>query len=580
MNDTPLVVLQDGGRWLRFIDPVRVVVARRPSEVAPALRTVETAVARDRLYAAGFLGYEAGAAFGLATHNLPTDAPPLLWFGLYERPQVIAPPEPAATGYTLGAWRPSLSESAYSKAIARIKAHIARGESYQVNFTFPLHAPFSGDPWPFFVDLVRAQQATYTAYLDLGRYIICSASPELFLRLDRDCVTARPMKGTTKRGRTLDEDQERVAWLQQSEKNRAENVMIVDMIRNDLGRIAVVGSVNVPTLFHVERYPTVLQMTSAVAARSDAPLSAILAATFPSASVTGAPKVRTMQIIQALEQGPRGVYTGAIGFVAPGRRAQLNVAIRTVVVDRVQGVARYDVGSGVVWDSVPEEEYAECLLKARVLTEKRPSFALLESLLWTPEEGYFLLDYHLARLGASAAYFSYAADLGAIHACLEQFAATLTAAAKVRLLVDERGAPQPQATSLANGATVEPMRLALAQEPVSTENVWLYHKTTRREVYEAARAARPDGDEVLLWNERGELTEATSANLVLRLDGKLVTPPIASGLLAGTMRQWLLENGRIAEQTVRREELVRAEEIFLINSVRKWRKAILLNRYS
>nr|BAG55467.1 putative para-aminobenzoate synthase, component I [uncultured bacterium] len=384
------------------------------------------------------------------------------------------------------------------------------------------------------------------------------------------------MKGTAVRGRTLAEDEAQIDWLRQSEKNRAENVMIVDMIRNDIGRVARVGSVSVPRLFDIERYPTVLQMTSTVNGRSDASLPDILAAMFPCASITGAPKVRTMEIIRELEPAPRGVYTGAIGTISPGRQAQFNVAIRTVTIDRTAQRATYNVGSGIVWDSDASDEYAECRLKSRVLVEQRPSFDLLESLLWTPAEGYFLLDEHLDRLAASAAYFGVVVARARVRAELQQRTVGLDGVSKVRVLVDEHGRVRSQAVSLDAGATVEPVRVGLAAMPVDPANIWLYHKTTHRAVYDAARASRPDCDDVLLWNSAGELTEASSSNLVVRLDGELVTPPVTSGLLAGTFRRNLLEAGELVERPVRVADLAQASELFLINSVRGWRTAVVL----
>ena len=372
-----MIVIQDGPRWLEFREPVRVVCVREPGDVLAALHEVETAVSTHNLYAAGFLSYEASAAFGLSVHPAGDDAPPFLWFGLYERPR---PPRLAtfsrlkprrSEDYHLGEWQPGLKRESYHSAIATIKAQIAAGNTYQVNYTFPMQADFQGDPWALFTDLALAQAGGYGAYIDTGRHVICSASPELFFRLDGDVLTSKPMKGTAVRGQTPAEDDENAAWLQQSEKNRAENVMIVDMIRNDMGRVAETGSVQVPSLFDVERYPTVLQMTSTVAAKTQASLTEIFQAMYPCASITGAPKVNTMKIIRELEPEPRGVYTGAIGFIAPDGVAQFNVAIRTVTVDRERETAVYNVGSGVVWDSDAQEEYEECLLKAKVLHEAR-----------------------------------------------------------------------------------------------------------------------------------------------------------------------------------------------------------------
>ena len=567
----PKVTLQHDGRWWAFAGFERAVVAWRADEVAAAVREVERAVEEDGLLAAGYLAYEAAAAYGLSVHPPEPDGPPLLWFGLFRRREPVEPPAPAGD-YHFGPWQPALDFATYTAALERIKAAIARGDTYQANFTFPLRADFAGAPQALFAALSAAQRADYGAYFDLGRFVICSASPELFFRRDGERIESRPMKGTAHRGLTAAGDRAQIEWLRRSEKNRAENVMIVDMIRNDFGRVARVGSVAVPALFAVERYPTLLQMTSTVTALTDAPLSEVLAAAFPCASITGAPKKRTMELLRELEIGPRGVYTGSIGVVLPGRRAQFNVAIRTAVIDRQRGAAVYHVGSGVVWDSDAAAEFDECRLKARVLnTPPAPPFHLLESLLWTPEEGYALRVEHLRRLADSAEYFGYPLDLAKIERRLDALAAELGAPGKVRLLVGPDGAVRVEARPLAEGALPEPLRVGLARAPVDSGDVWLYHKTTRRAAYEAARAARPDCDEVILWNERGELTEATTSNVVLELDGGHWTPPLSAGLLAGTLRARLLAEGTIAERTLTPADLARADRVWLINSVRGWR---------
>jgi len=573
--------IQEGPRGLRFTSPAQVVTATRPDEVIPALQTIETAVNQHRHYAAGFITYEAAAAYGLAVHAPPPDLP-LLWFGLYENVEVnedwaagITDSSPPAV-YTVGQWQPALDRDAYTAVVHRVRDYLASGHSYQVNYTFPLQATFNGEPWAFFADLAAAQQGEYAAFIDTGRFVLCSASPELFFRLDGERLTVKPMKGTAARGRTLAEDEACIARLRQSEKNRAENLMIVDMMRNDLGRVAQVGSVAVPRLFEVERYPTLLQMTSTVTAQTHATVAEMVASLFPCASVTGAPKVRTMEIIRELEPQPRGVYTGAIGYIGPGRRARFNVAIRTVLVDRERRQATYGVGGGLVWDSDPGDEYEECLIKARVLTARRPPFQLLESLLWEPASGYFLLEAHLARLADTAVYFNTPLDQAAIEARLIELASTFREATRVRLLVKLDGAFTVEAAPLAREALPQPVRVGLARAPVDSSTIWLYHKTTRRELYDAARASRPDCDEVILWNERGELTEGSRTNVVLDLGGQWVTPPVTSGLLAGAFRGWLLAAGQIRERVLTPADLRAARRIALINSVRKWQAAIFV----
>jgi para-aminobenzoate synthetase/4-amino-4-deoxychorismate lyase len=351
---------------LRFGRAETLLTCRSPSEVTALFGAHDAACARGR-WVAGFLSYEAAAGLGLTVRPTIQDDLPLAQFGVFAAPPVEVPPPAAGGPFVLGAWRASLAPAGYARAIEVIHDAIARGDTYQANFTFPLVAESAGDPWSLFARLASVQQGGCAAYLDLGRHVIVSASPELFFALDGERILARPMKGTARRGLTPDDDDRSAAALVASAKERAENVMIVDMVRNDLGRVAQVGSVRTPALFEVERYPTVLQMVSTVSADTRATLGEILTALFPCASVTGAPKKRTMEIIAALESSPRGVYTGAIGWMGPFRRGRFSVAIRTVVVDRQTRRATYGVGSGIVADSSAEAEYSECLLKARVL---------------------------------------------------------------------------------------------------------------------------------------------------------------------------------------------------------------------
>ncbi len=570
------IVLHDAGvgEWLCFEHAKAVVLARRREEVLPALREVERRAQRKGLYAAGFISYEAAPAFDAALQTHAAGDFPLLCFGLYSSPRVFRLPSTIPSAAMPTEWRASISPEEYARAVAQIKAHIARGETYQVNFSFRLFAPFYDDPWAFFLVLARAQGSGYSAYVDAGRYVICSASPELFFRLEGNLVIARPMKGTARRGKTLTEDLAQAHWLGCSPKNRAENVMIVDMIRNDVGRIAERGSVQASVLFEVERYPTLWQMTSTVVARSAASVTDILAALFPSASVTGAPKARTMSIIASLENLPRHIYTGCIGFFTPQRTAQFNVAIRTVLIDRQSRQAEYGVGGGIVWDSTGEEEYRECQTKAQLLTSVWPEFSLLEAILWTPRQGYFLLPYHLRRLRNSAAYFGYPLDVARVCARLDALAVSLPPIAhKVRLLLNRHGDITCEATPLARVPRPTRPRLRLAAQPVHTDDVFLYHKTTHRVVYENAANGCADGEEVLLWNERGDVTESTSDNVVVQIRGRLYTPPVSCGLLEGTFRAWLLENRKVEERVISIHELHRCEKIYLVNSIRKWREA-------
>jgi para-aminobenzoate synthetase/4-amino-4-deoxychorismate lyase len=350
--------------------------------------------------------------------------------------------------------------------------------------------------------------------------------------------------------------------------------MIVDMMRNDIGRIAEIGSVHVPSLFDVERYPTVWQMTSTVAAKTHASVTAILKALFPCASVTGAPKARTMEIIAELESSPRRIYTGAIGFIAPNRRAQLNVAIRTVLIEKRSGEAEYGVGGGVVWASTATGEYEECLTKARVLTAARPEFRLFETILCTPSDGLFLLDQHLARLRDSAEYFGFDYSDDAAREALGKVQCR-SQPMRVKLLVSLKGTVSVELSPFNVQSAITHVRLSAF--PVDSQTIFLYHKTTHRKVYEDAIAEMPECDDVILWNERGEITESTIANVVVEIDGEFFTPPVACGLLAGVFREKLLKEGTIKERIVTVAEFKQSPRIFLINSLRQWREARLLS---
>jgi len=342
--------------------------------------------------------------------------------------------------------------------------------------------------------------------------------------------------------------------------------MIVDLLRNDMGRVSETRSVRVPRLFELERYETVWQMTSTITSKTEASVPEIFAALFPSGSVTGAPKVRTMQIIRDLEPFPRGVYCGAIGWWAPGRRAEFNVAIRTAVVDTHQGTARYNVGGGITWDSTAGAEYEECRVKAAILTRNRPDFELLETLLY--DNGYFLLERHLKRLKESGEYFGFDLDIDSVRAELTRAASAFgPIPERVRLLANREGRLRIEHTPLAPLGSV---CLGLAVKPVDERDVFLYHKTTHRSIYEDAKASRPDCSDVLLWNDRGEITETSIANIALLIDGEWLTPPLSSGLLAGVMRAELLETGRLGEAILLKADLARATSVAIFNSVRKW----------
>ena len=387
---SPVVIVTDErfpeGRLLKFDRPQHLLVALRPEEVPGCLQEADSALAQG-YHVAGYLSYEAALGLDPAFETSRAYVMPLLWLGVFSAPTSIDGPSPQALSCRLQ-WQAELTPAEYKDAIGAIRSRIVAGSTYQANFTFRLWSSYAGDPWKLFCFLYRNQPSMCCMYVDTGRWAICSASPELFFALNGVTLTVRPMKGTLRRGRWSDEDQRLANQLHLSKKDRSENLMIVDMVRSDLGRVCEVGSVKVPRLFEIERHPTVFQMTSTVTGSTSAPFSQIVSALFPCASVTGAPKVETMRILARTERSPREVYTGSIGYITPGRQARFNVAIRTVIVDKHTGAAQCGIGSGITWDSMPDQEYQECLLKIRFTVEENSPFELLETLRWDPQAGY------------------------------------------------------------------------------------------------------------------------------------------------------------------------------------------------
>ena len=565
------VLLHDpaNSRWELCTAPLRTLAAGRMEEVVPLLRVAEEWGRAG--VAAGFVSYEAGPAFDSALKAPHGGTIPLAWFAFFQRTEecrVFLPEDDTAP---LPSWAPSVTPEEYVAAVARVKDRIRDGDTYQVNLTFRLSAPLPVSPWHAFLRMISAQPRCYGAYMDTGAYAILSASPELFFRLEDGVLVSKPMKGTAPRAPLPSADRERALALAASEKERAENVMIVDMVRNDCGRIARSGSVEVTELFAVERHPTVWQMTSTVRCETAAGAAGVFGALFPPASITGAPKARTMEIIGELESTPRGVYCGAVGRIGPGGDALFNVAIRTQEVDLAAGTAVYGVGSGVTWQSEAEAEYRECLVKGEIVTAPPPSFSLLETMLWTPGGGFPLLDLHLGRLAASAEYFDRPFDQSeAVRALMRCVDPHGTAPVRVRLLLDRQGRPSATAEPLA--PLPAPWSLVPARSPVSSADLFLYHKTTFRRAYDRARADAPGAADVLLWNERGEITETLIANVALRIGGELLTPPVTCGLLPGVRRQLMLDRGDLREQVLRLDDLGRCTEILCFNAVRgAWR---------
>lgn len=564
------------GEVFRFEALTGEILARTPEEVLPALAEVERATAAGR-WAFGFVAYEAAA--GLDEAFPASKGPPglpLVWFGLADAPATpTALPEIGGT-FRAGTWQLEWSAAEHAAHVRAVRAAIAKGETYQCNLTTRMTATVDGDPLGLYRRLVTNQRGAYNAYLDLGRFVVTSASPECFLHWHGDRLTSVPMKGTAPRGLTVQADHEARDRLVGSRKDRAENVMIVDLIRNDLARVAEPGTVEVTDLLAAERYSTVWQLTSTVSGRTrpTTTLPEVFRALFPCGSVTGAPKARTMHLIDQLESAPRGVYCGAIGYVAPGpaRRARFNVGIRTAVVDREHGTATYGVGGGVTWGSTADGEYREILTKARVLhAPPEPEFDLIETVRLTPN-GAVNLEAHLNRLSGSARYFGFALDREAVVSAMEAAAGHLTRDCLARVTLTRDG-DVGVTTRSATFDAGDLLTLAVDTVPIDPGSRFVHHKTTVRDAYDAARRRHPDVDDVVLVNPDGRVTETTVANLAAQLDGVWVTPPLEDGCLPGVGREMLLEQSVLTERSLTVAELRAAEAVALVSSARGWRRA-------
>ncbi|MFJ7928623.1 aminodeoxychorismate synthase component I [Peribacillus sp. NPDC096448] len=557
---------QGDSRPLYFANPKKVITAHSIEDVLPQFQKVQEAIEQGH-YAAGYVSYEAAPAFEKSFKVKDGAQMPLLWFGIFDKPDEEIP-EKMTGAFNLAEWQSETDSNTYRSGFQRIKSEIKKGNTYQVNYTMRLQSQFEGDDFAFFERLKRAQRSNYSAYLNVGTHRILSASPELFFRWEDGQLITRPMKGTVKRGTTLKLDQLNAEWLAASEKNQAENYMIVDLLRNDLGMIAEPGSVEVPQLKAIEKYPTVWQMTSTITADTNpgTTIIDIFKALFPCGSITGAPKIKTMEIIADIENSPREVYCGAIGFITPESEAVFNVPIRTVVIDKETGKAEYGVGGGITWDSELSEEYDEAFLKAKLLTVERPAYKLLESIKLSDGE-YYLLNDHIDRMKRSAEYFDYRFSELHLRDRLQKYAELNHGALqKVRVLLQENGEIE------VSGQPIKPLdpefTAILAEAPISSANPFLFHKTTNRDVYEGFQMNNPDFQDILLWNEEGFITEFTNGNVVVKINGDLYTPPVEAGLLAGTFRQELIRKKEIKEKPISKADLNNAEEIWFINSVR------------
>lgn len=577
------------GTALLFAHPRRIIACHEVGDVEAALAEAEAA-ARDGFHVAGYLAYEAGFAFEDKLRRLAPKDPalPLVRFGVYEEAERlttgaalarigagdIAQDGCGGTDARIDGFE--LSREDYDAAFAAVRAHLAKGDIYQANLTMRARGRIAGDPALLFARLLLSQPVGHAAFLRTQSRTVLSLSPELFLERRGTRVTTRPMKGTAPRGRADEEDRRIARLLAGDPKSQAENVMIVDLMRNDLSRIAATGSVKVPRLFEVEPYATLFQMTSTVEGEvpAETGFAACMRELFPCGSITGAPKLSAMQIIHSLESGPRGIYTGGIGHLQPSGDFRFNVAIRTLVVE-ADGRFEAGAGSGLVFDSASTPEYDECRLKLTFLERKAPDFALFETMAWHPPEagdplgGYLLLERHLSRLINSAARLGFPLDVEGARALLTRRASAFTAPRRVRLELAGSGKLSLEDRELP--PAVSHWTAVLADVTMAAGDPLLLHKTTRRESYDGTRArlcASTGCDEVIFANDEGFLTEGSFTNLFVARGGRLLTPALRHGLLPGTLRQALLDTGRAVEADLRPEDLAKADRIYLGNSLR------------
>jgi para-aminobenzoate synthetase/4-amino-4-deoxychorismate lyase len=607
-------VTADGTTTFELSDLRGVLEATTLADVRGVLADVEAATRRGWT-AAGFVAYDAAAAFDPA-FAVPCGPPapvgtdlPLAWFGLFARSRPAPPlpttapagapqrpgpgpsdatpwpPDPGGPGGTT--WIPEMGAGDHGRAVGAIREAIAAGDTYLTNLTTRFRRPWlpTEDPFDLYRRLVSGHAGGLHTFLDTDAWAVACGSPELFFDLRAGRLTTRPMKGTARRGGWDEEDRYLAEALRTSPKERAENVMVVDMLRNDLGRLAVPGTVEVPDLGRLEGHPTVWQLTSTVTAtaRPGTGLGDVFAALFPCASVTGAPKVAAMRLLAGLERSGRGVYCGAVGIVRPGAPgdgpdARFAVAIRTAVVDKGRRVVEYGSGGGVTWDSVPEAEWEELLIKLRVIDPQGPAAALLETMGFDPaaaatDSGLRNLSRHLDRLAASAASFGYPPP-GEVRVRLAEAVRGQDRPARVRLLLHSDATVEIELHPLDGGSDPDgPVTLCVDDQPVDPSDPGLFHKTTDRRRYDERSARHPGADDVVLVNRRHEVTETTRANLVVRFGDRWYTPPRRSGLLPGVERARLLDEGVITERVVTVEELHRADAVATVSSLRGWREA-------
>ena len=551
-----------GERYI-FTQPIKELKTRDLAEVTDLLAQVES-YQEQGYYVVGYVSYEAAPAFEekLAVHKVPLLGEYLLYFTVHDR--VETSPIPLTYGEVdlPSKWREQTSAEDYEKAIAQIHHHLRQGDTYQVNYTVQLKQDLSANPFAIYNRMVVEQEAGYNAYVEHDEMAVISMSPELFFEQNDRELTTRPMKGTTQRGVTDQEDLAQASWLEQDPKNRSENMMIVDLLRNDMNRISEVGSEHVERLCQVEQYSTVWQMTSTIKSqlRPDVDLVEIFRSLFPCGSITGAPKIATMEIIKNLEPQPRGVYCGTIGLLLPNGRRIFNVAIRTIQLYKSQAI--YGVGGGITWDSTWESEYREVHQKAAVLYRKQARFQLITTGRISQKQLLFE-DQHLERLTKASRYFAYPFDPEELRQKIEEECQACDSHQDYRLRISlSKSGEIELSRQILTPLSPSFCQAKLCLQKADLQQAFTYFKTTHRPHLSLGK------QEIIYHNAAGELLETSIGNLVLKIDGKLYTPPINLGILSGIYRQHLLGKGQVEEKILTLADLNQAEAVYGCNAVR------------
>ncbi len=579
---------KDNKTTLLFLKPKKIITCVDGRNLKQKIEEIEKEISKGG-YAAGFFSYEAGYFFEEALSGKRKYKFPLLWFGIFKKPLIIkrSLKEPLRTPEVfLEETSFNINFKRYQADIKKIKKHIEKGNVYQINYTFKDRFNYPGNWLDLYLSLRNSQKVSYSGIIKFNNHVVLSFSPELFFRRAKNIIETRPMKGTYKRGKDIKEDKYNMLKLKNSTKDRSENLMIVDLLRNDFGRISDAGSVKTQELFKVEKYKTLFQMISIVRGKlkKDISLYELFESIFPCGSVTGAPKIRAMQIIRNLEKEPRGIYTGSIGYLTPEKEAVFNVAIRTLVLDTDKKKAEMGIGSGIVYDSKVKNEFKECLLKVDFTKKALSDFRLIETMLVKKNRKIYLLAAHLKRLKKSLNYFNFCYNESVIKNKLQKYLKKLNNSKiyKLKLLISKDGSliisHSPIKESHHKG-----LKVVISGKRSNSDNIFLYHKTTNRSFYdnEYKKAMEKGLTEVLFLNERSQVAEGAISNIIIKKDNCYYTPPANCGLLSGVYRQQLInkKNFPLKEKILYKQDLLRANKIFICNSVRGLREVKLISGY-